>query len=476
MINEWVKNEMGNISFGDKRLNLRLMKVLSKIAEQPQSSLPQIFKGHAESLAAYRLFSNDLVNEEAVIAPHIANTHARAKLQPVVLSLSDTTSLNYTTRKSHPDTGYISSNNAQGFFLHATIAITPERLHLGIVDQQFWSREKEKSVPIHREYRNFEDRESYKWYKAYLSSCKLAESLSDTKVVHVTDREGDVFEIFEEWYNRSSEGNSPPHLLIRSNHNRVLYSGKKRVGRLYDQLEKSPKLGEFSFEVEDRGSGVKRKVKQSVHAMPIELRSRYGADRPNVDIAINAVYIKEEDPPEESKGITWCLLTTLPISCLEEIKTVVEYYLCRWEIETFFKTLKSGCKVEEKSLRSAERLFPLFSLFLIIAWRINFLMQVSRVLPEVSCESFFEPSEWKSGYAVATKNRLGPPQPPTMGEMMKYIAILGGYKERKNGQPPGVKTIWKGLCALANYSEAWDIFGPEVRKTKNEISVKKTYV
>jgi len=247
------------------------------------------------------------------------------------------------------------------------------------------------------------------------------------------------------------------------------------VGKLYDLLEEAPKLGEISFEIEDRKSGAKRQVKQSVHSMPIELRSRYGADKPNVRIALNAVYFKEIDPPEGVEGVFWRLLTTLPISSLKEVKIVAEYYLCRWEVEVFFKTFKSGCKVEEKSLRSAERLFPLFNLFMIIAWRINFLMHVGRVLPEVSCEAFFEPSEWKSGYAVATKNRLGPTEPPNMGLMMKYIAIFGGYQERKNGPPPGVKIIWKGLGVLANYADAWDMFGPEVQ-AKNEFLVKKSYV
>lgn len=473
MTSEWVAKEMNGLDIGDKRLNFRLMEVLSKISEQPQNSIPQIFRGHAETQAAYRLFANDLVTEDKIISPHLEKTYKRVNSQPVVLSLSDTTSLNYTSRKSHQDSGYISSNNAQGFFLHATIAVTPERLHLGIVDRMLWSRAKEKSVAVHREHRNFEDRESVRWHNAYLSSCEVARCCSDTKVIHITDREGDVFEIFEEWFNRSKNKEPFADLIVRSNHNRVLYNGSKKLGKLHDLLEDAPKLGEISFEIEDRDSGAKRQVKQSVHAMPIEIRSRYGADKPNVVIEFNAVYFKEVNPPEGVKGVYWHLLTTLPISSCEEVKVITEYYLCRWEVEVFFKTLKSGCKVEEKSLRTADRLFPLFNLFMIIAWRINFLMHVGRVLPEVSCEAYFEPSEWKSGYAIATKNRHAPSKPPNMGMMMKYIAILGGYK--KNERPPGVKIIWKGLCALANFTEAWDTFGPEVQ-SEQDISVKKSYV
>ena len=129
-----------------------------------------------------------------------------------------------------------------------------------------------------------------------------------------------------------------------------------------------------------------------------------------------------------------------------------------------FKTYKSGCKVEEKSLRSADRLYPLFSLLLIVAWRVNFILQMSRVNPRMSSEIFFEESEWKAGYAAAMRSRNVPESPPTMEEMMQYIAKLGGYLGRKNDPPPGIKAIWMGICKLTNYADAWDIFGPGASK------------
>jgi IS4 transposase len=35
------------------------------------------------------------------------------------------------------------------------------------------------------------------------------------------------------------------------------------------------------------------------------------------------------------------------MATFEEASTVVSYYCCRWEIEIFFRVLKSGCKIEE---------------------------------------------------------------------------------------------------------------------------------
>ena len=58
--------------------------------------------------------------------------------------------------------------------------------------------------------------------------------------------------------------------------------------------------------------------------------------------------------------------------------------------------------------------------------------------------------------------------------MIRYVAILGGYLNRKRDPSPGAKAIWKGITRLRDYSDAWDMFGPE-SKTRSAFSVKKTY-
>lgn len=460
---EWVLNEMRGINIGDSRLNKRLMNLLEKASKQPQASINKMFHTRKEVQACYRFFANDLVDEKKIIRPHIQNTFERASQYPVVLSLSDTTSLNYTTRKKLSDSGYISSNNAQGFFLHANIVITPERLHLGICSQKIWAREKTKPGRSLREYQPLAEKESYRWLQAYRDSCKLAESCKNTQVIHITDREGDIFEIFAEYESKKKENKIAAEYVIRSNHNRTVYSHGKSSS-LIDELEESNTLGEISFEIINREDNTTRLVHQSVQAITVETKSRYGSDTPQVKTMFNAIYLKERNPPEGEKAIVWCLLTSLPIDTFEDVIKVVQYYLCRWEIEIFFKTYKSGCKVEEKSLRSAERLYPLFSLFLIVAWRVNFLLNMSRVNPNLTCEVFFEASEWKAGYVAATRDRQLPSKPPTMIEMIRYIGKLGGHLDRKNDPEPGVKAIWIGICKLANYADAWDLFGPGATK------------
>lgn len=472
MVSDWVAEELKDIDIGDKRLNNRLKHLLSTASKQPQMSINKMFHTRKEIQACYRFFSNDLVDETKIIAPHIEKTIERIQEHSVILTLSDTTSFNFTTRKTLKDSGYISSNNAQGFFFHSTLAITPERLHLGIVAQKFWAREKEKpATRVHRENKQLSEKESYRWLESYVQSCKLAQKCKNTKVVYISDREGDIFEIYAEY---ESQEKFKAEYVIRSNHNRTVYNDSKSTKLLNSQLEESKILGEIEFEIEKRESSERRIVRQTVQAEQVTIKSRYGADIPNQKAKLNAVYLKEVNPPDGESPINWCLLTSLPITTVEEIKTVVKYYLCRWEIELFFKTIKSGCKVEEKSLRSAERLYPLFALLSIVAWRVNFLIQASRMAPEVSCEKFFERAEWKAGYIAATRKKDPPESPPKMKEMMEYIAKLGGHLGRKNDARPGLKSIWLGICKLTNYADAWDLFGPEAQ-AKNDIFVKKTY-
>lgn len=463
MASEWVVNELEGINIGDLRLNKRIMHLLEKASKQPLVSINKMFHTRKEVQACYRFFSNDLVDEAKIITPHIQNTFDRSSHHPVLLSLSDTTSLNYTTRKTQKDSGYISSNNAQGFFLHANIVVTPDRLHLGIGSQKIWAREKEKPGRSLREYKPFIEKESYRWLEAYRDSCKLAENCQASQVVHITDREGDIFEIFAEYESQLKHGIAAEY-IVRSNHNRTVYCQGKSSSTLIEELEGARKIGEISFEIINRDNNTIRRVRQSVQGISVEIKSRYGADTPNIKTSLNAIYLKEIDHPEGEKPVIWCLLTSLSINSLEDIMKVVNYYLCRWEIEVFFKTYKSGCKVEEKSLRSAERLYPLFSFFLIVAWRINFLLHMSRVNPNLSCDVFFEESEWKAGYVAATRDRTPPSTPPTMKEMMGYIGKLGGHLGRKNDPYPGVKAIWTGICKLTNYADAWDLFGPGATK------------
>ncbi len=70
----------------------------------------------------------------------------------------------------------------------------------------------------------------------------------------------------------------------------------------------------------------------------------------------------EINVPPGSKPLEWLLISSLPVSEPEGAVTLLNWYLCRWEIELFFKVLKSGCRIERLQLEHVDRLFKCITL------------------------------------------------------------------------------------------------------------------
>jgi hypothetical protein len=155
-------------------------------------------------------------------------------------------------------------------------------------------------------------------------------------------------------------------------------------------------------------------------------------------------------------------VTTLPIGTHELLRAVVEYYCQRWGIEVFFKTLKSGCRIEERQFETLDREMNCIAVYMIIAWRILLLCRLGRECPDLNCEVVFEPSEWKAVYHVVTK-KDPPKTPPRLNDMIRMIASLGGYVIRANTEP-GTQTLWFGLQRMHDFANCYDSFGPDTRK------------
>ena len=95
----------------------------------------------------------------------------------------------------------------------------------------------------------------------------------------------------------------------------------------------------------------------------------------------NAIIASEVNPPLGEKPIEWLLLTNLEIDSSEKRLSILQYYICRWQIEVFFRILKSGYRVEKLQLTCEKRYSPCLAMYLIIAWRILYLTLLSRFDP-----------------------------------------------------------------------------------------------
>ena len=159
-IQNWVIEETKTANFGDGRLNKRFGEILNNFGGSPSKSIPSSMKSWSETIAAYRFLNNENVDATKVLSPHREATFARIKKEKIVLLPQDTTEIDFTGRHPIQGMGYLTSENSHGFYLHASIAITPERLCLGVVDMQTWAREK-LGTRLERDKKSIEAKETY---------------------------------------------------------------------------------------------------------------------------------------------------------------------------------------------------------------------------------------------------------------------------------------------------------------------------
>lgn len=414
-------------------------------------------KGFAETQAAYRFFQNEKVTAEHVLSPHNACTVARIKCHDEVLLIQDTTELDYSGKQEKIEgLGRLNHEERQGIFLHPVIAVTRERLCLGVVGAQIYARSDEHGSATRRKKTRIEDKESYRWLVGYEQCCEVAEQAPDTKIIVVGDRESDIYDLFVEAEYGEADW------IIRGRHNRRLVGQDSEARYLIDTLIQKKPLGKLSCDLPSQKDRAGRKAKLTIYASEVVPRGPYSNNKKLPEVKISAVFAREEGNPPDSEPIEWLLLTSLPVTGIEEANDVVDRYLCRWQVEIFFRTLKSGCTVEKLRLETLERLRPCLAMYMIVAWRVMFCMMLGRTHPDISCEILFEEFEWKAAFAVTHKKKP-PNQPPTLGEMTSMIARFGGYLGRKNDPPPGPTAMWIGMQALFGYAvgfqTATEIYG-----------------
>src|SRR5262245_32370980 len=142
---DWVTHETATAAFGDERLDKRFALLLDRMSQHPSLKFTAGCTGRAEIQAAYRFVDNDRVDEHKVLAPHRDATVQRIRAQPVALIPQDTTEIDVTRRNEvMTDAGPLNDGTRVGFFTHALLAMTPERLPLGVVHAESHARDPEE--------------------------------------------------------------------------------------------------------------------------------------------------------------------------------------------------------------------------------------------------------------------------------------------------------------------------------------------
>ena len=442
-MSNWAEQELASSNIGDKRLDTRYKKILNAIYAKIGNSFPSIFEKSSELIATYRFLSNKKIDYQTLLAPHMLRTKERISEDDVILCVQDTSSFDFTSKRSSEDMGHLEHWKRRGLLLHLTLAISPNRVNKGIIALKVWTRDiKTMGKRHYRKELPIEAKESYRWIESYQQVQALAKTMPDKQFICIGDRENDIYEAFVA--NAEAEEENID-ILIRSRHNRRLseeFGGKKML----ETIKKTKALGKVEISIPSRAGRKKRKAILEVRTQKIILKGLSRQDRQLPEVELTMIQAKEKSKNQKKSKIEWNLLTSIEANDLSSCIKIIDYYRSRWEIEIFFKILKSGSKIETLHLEKFDRLQRALAIYLIMSWRIHYIMMLSREYPKILAKEVFDEMEIKIIYIMRGKKL--PKRPPRLGVVAQLLAETGGYLARKNDPPPGPKAFWQGFKEL----------------------------
>lgn len=230
----------GALNFGAAELghvarNRRLVKSADLILQHPGGTLPQKLRDPAALDGFYRLANRDEVTHRAVLEPHRQRTlDLMRQADGPVLTIHDTTELDFTGLTSVAGLGQIGNGNGRGYLCHNTLAVCADTgAVLGLANQILARRDDAPEGESRQARRDRATRESRLWVRG---SEAVGPAPEAALWVDVCDRGADLCEYLD--YKHSSGG----HFVIRSKHDRHCLAGGEPA-RIHALARDLPPLG-----------------------------------------------------------------------------------------------------------------------------------------------------------------------------------------------------------------------------------------
>jgi hypothetical protein len=251
-----------------------------------------------------------------MIAPHCEQTRRQVSEQAVVLSVGDTTYLDYREIVKKWE-GYGTQGNGEsggsggnGLLLHSALAVEPETGQpQGLLWQKLWNRppvvpppagetpeqrkQRRTAAKQAKQQRPLAEKESYRWVEAM--STVAAQMPSSTRVIHVFDREGDIAEVFAHLTTCEHTG-----VVVRAAHNRELEGDPHR---LWETLAEQPIQAVHEVNLSPTKTRTGRTALLAVRFYPVQLKAPPRLGR-KTTFPVYAVYAHEIDPPAGEEPVS----------------------------------------------------------------------------------------------------------------------------------------------------------------------------
>jgi hypothetical protein len=456
-MSSWLEREVAGCQFEDVRHSKRFNRLLGDLSGQIGGSIPFACQDWAATKAAYRFLSNTRVDEEKILAGHFLCTRERfaVSADSPVLVLHDTTEFSYhrddpaavgilkKLASPYARGGQPGHHTTCGVLMHSSLVVTTDGLPLGLAAIKFWTRDKFHGANALKRSINptrvpIEQKESYRWLENVMQSTALL--AEPERIVHIGDRESDIYELFSEAHQAGT------HFLLRTCVNRLAGEGDHTVA---DEMREVRVQGLHRVEVRDKKGGGSEAVVE-LRYRRIRVLAPVAKQKMDPPLMLTVLHATERDPPKGREPIDWKLVTDLPIKSRKEAIEKLNWYAMRWKIETFHKILKSGCRVEDVKLRTAERLVNLIAILCLLSWRVFWMTMLNRATPEASPQMALTPTEI---YLLDQLVR----DPPSVGSAANALSLyltklarLGGYLARAKDPPPGNTVMWRGMTRLTH--------------------------
>ena len=386
-------------------------------------------------------------------------TTAVAEECELILSVGDTTFLDYRGIKLKREGYGPTGNGGNGLILHSALAIEPQQGQtLGLLWQKLWNREQKPKPPKDEtpkqkkkrqgkkrkaaRQRAFTEKESYKWVEALTEVEKQVEV--NTRVIHIFDREGDIAEVFEQVRQLRHTG-----VVVRAAHNRSL---DQNSSRLWEKMESEPVCLEIQIDVPKTANRQGRRAKLAVRTSQVNLRTPYRFDNRD-PFLVYAVYATEIDCPEGETPLSWMLLTTEVVEDALMASTILRWYTYRWRVEDYHQILKSGCQSERYRL-AAVGMKTLLGFLSVIAVELLQVTYLHRTQPDALASEILNSVQLE---VLKAKGSQKLPPILTIAWAVGAVAYLGGYLEHRRKTPIGIQVLWRGWLKLHDLCEGWQL-------------------
>lgn len=448
----WTQPAIQGVGLRDPRLRRRFDIVFSAMAANPESSVCGRHGSWAQTAGALRLLHNERCTPEALQQGAIAATRqvlaTLAERPDAGVPGAGVPGVPGVTLMVHDQTEFkpVFKMSPSKLMQHTALAVEARAngaVH-GLMHQR-WFDDPKAPQGEKRDQRRERWTRSQAWPEAVAA---VGQPAPGGRWIHVADREADDFQMF-------AACDQPGHgFVIRSQHDRYLTDGSKLRQTLADR----PVVGEVTVHVG-------RRSKVGVKAPPMARRPAQGARIAHCEVRYAtvtlapprndprysqprqawAVSVREINPPANKSiaPVDWLLLTSEPVTNLDQALTVIGWYRRRWVIEEFHRSQKTGCKLERSQLQSPQAFIRLAAMAGMIAVRLLDLRELADDERTRDQPASRHIDDWLWVRVVAHLAKVDP-RTLTVQQFYHTIARQGGWNGRKSDGRPGWQTLWRG--------------------------------